>query len=221
MLIRNWKVWNYNCFRLNGCKLFIILLKTCCSNTKTFNHLFYCIWLRFESLFSIKLWLLFYCVVHYVLKCLIRNHFLLRVIPNTSVNYERLLFYRNYDEMQYPSPAAGSTDGFVLRGPVLRWQLVRDDGLLHTAAALHRKQRLQNLPHLLRGKGSLFCNSCCSQPSEAAPSGWWNGPFVLTKNVYSCIYQSSHEPQKLTASLLLLFYQKQVPEFQKLKTQVS
>lgn len=88
-------------------------------------------------------------------------------------------FFRNYDEMQYPPPAAGSTDGSVFRGFVLRWQLVRNDGLLHPTAALHRKQRLQNLPHLLRGKGSLFCNSCCSQPSEAAPSGWWNGSFVL------------------------------------------
>lgn len=157
---------------MQGGQRFIILLKTCCSTTITSNHLFYCIWLMLESLLN-------YCVVHYVLKCLIRNHFFLRVIPKTSVNYERLLFSRNYDEMQYPSPAAGSTDGSVLRGPVLRWQLVRDDGLLHTAAALHRKQRLQNLPHLLRGKGSLFCNSCCSQPSEAAPSGWWKCPFVL------------------------------------------
>lgn len=132
--------------------------------------------------------------------------------------------------MQYPPPAAGSTDGSVFRGSVLRWQLVRNDGLLHTTTALHRKQRLQNLPHLLRGKGSIFCNSCCSQPSEAAPSGWWNGSFVLISiltqagvisRTSSCIYQSSHEPQKLTASLLLLIYPKQVPEFQKLKTKVS
>ena len=81
--------------------------------------------------------------------------------------------------MQYPPPAAGSTDGSVFRGSVLRWQLFRNDGVLHTTAALHRKQRLQNLPHLLRGKGYLFCKSCCSRSSEAAPSGWWNGSFVL------------------------------------------